>query len=122
MIGTGTDVSVIIEEEVILFGTSLPHSAESLAILEAMHSIDAQHGGSKVSMELGESRFAKSNGTALNDTRDDATNRVTLCLYIKNQLLHLLGHLSVWTTHRILLYLREIIFSIVTLNGDISYL
>ena len=109
-------------EYVVLLGATLGDSRKAVAIFEALHRIDAQHGSTQLGVQLAKLWFAQSYGTTLDDTGNDATNGVALCLDLLDELYHLLSLLWIRTAHGIGLRQREVVAVIVVVQRDRAHL
>lgn len=109
-------------EEVVLLGATHGETIEALTVFEALDGIDREHGGAEELMELAELWGAETDRTALDDTGDGASDGIAVFLDFLDERLHLCCLGLIWTTDRVGLYLREVVFAVVEVEGDRTYL
>ena len=73
-------------------------------------------------MQLAEFWFAQACRTALNDAGDNATDRVTLALYLGDEGFHLGRFLRIWAAHGIGFRQLEVVEAVVALEGNVTHL
>ena len=107
------DLSVIVEEQVILLASLEFHVAESLSVFETLDGIDAQHGIAQGSMKFPEDRLSQSRGASFDDTADDSSDGITFAFDPIDIVCHFFGQFLIRTAHRILLDAAQVILGII---------
>ena len=107
-------------EDIVLLGATGCDAREALAIFEALDGVDAEHGCAEGGVELAELWLAEACRTALDDAGDDAADGVAFGLHLGDELLHLGCLLRIGTAHGIALCQREVVETVVALEGDVA--
>ena len=113
---------MVVAEGVVVFRTEVEGSVEAVAIVEALHGVDAEHGGAERGVQLAKDGLAEADGHARDDARDDAAHRVALLLDATDQRLHLGCLACVGAPHSVRLGEREIVIAIRAVEANTPHL
>ena len=73
-------------------------------------------------MQFAEGRLTPSYGTSLDDTGNDSTYGITVCLDLTNESGHLFCHTSIGAANVVAVYEREVVVGICPWKEDIAHL
>ena len=114
VVGMSGDASGVVVEHIVLFRTFHFQPFKTVAVLEGLGGVDAQHARCQGSLQLAEHRLSQSHGASCDDTGDDAAYRVALGFYFGYELFHFFGLLRVGAADGIcfgqLQVIRRIVF------------
>ena len=109
-------------KDVIDFGATTGSHGEAITILEALDSVDAEHGSTELGVELVEFGFAKTYGTTFDDTGNNTADGVAFRFNLGNEILHLLGFGLVGATYDVVINGGEVVLVVIAFDGDGAYL
>ena len=122
IVRAGGDAAVVVAEGVVVFRTEVERGVEAVAVVEALHGIDAKHSGAECGVQLAKDGLAEADGHTRDDARDDAAHRVALLLDATNQCLHLGRLTRVGASHGVRLGKCEIVVAIRAVEADTPHL
>jgi len=122
IVRAGGDAAVVVAEGVVVFRTEVERGVEAVAVVEALHGIDAKHSGAERGVQLAKDGLAESDGHARDDARDDAAYRLALLPAPTDQCLHLGRLTRVGASHSVRLGEREVIVAIRAVEADTPHL
>jgi len=122
VISAGVNLAIIRSKNIVNLASLAFGKMKTLAYFEAFYRINAQHGITQTGMKLIKFGFANANRTAFNHTSYHATHGVALGFNIQNQLFHAFSRSLIRASHRVGLYILQIIKSIIVLQSDVANL
>ena len=111
------NMSVVGTESVVLPAAMRRHTTETLAILETLCGIDAEHSGTELGVELAEFGFAQTCRTAFYHARYDAAHGVARSLHVVDEPLHEHRLLRIGAAHDVTLGFIEVVMRVVVLQS-----